>query len=183
MTHHNQDVARVNGVELCFQTFGDRADQPILLIGNSMLTWDDELCERLAAGERFVLRYDLRDTGRSTTANPDAPEYSLRDLVADAAGLLDALDISRAHMAGWGVGGWIAQLLALDYGERVASLTLIGTRPTAPGPNDPDLPEHSPALMSHIMGAPPPDWSDRAAAIETLVDGARQFAGSAPSTV
>ncbi|MFF5263314.1 alpha/beta fold hydrolase [Actinomadura viridis] len=169
----------VNGVELCAQTFGERGDAPVLLVGNSMLTWPEELCELLAGGGRFVLRYDLRDTGRSTMADPAAPRYTLRDLVADAAGLLDAFGLPRAHVAGFGVGGWIAQLLALDHPGRVASLTLAATRPVAPGPNDPDLPEHSPKLMAAMMAAPEPDWTDRASVIEAMVAGRRHVAGTA----
>ena len=99
--------------------------------------------------------------------------------MADAAALLTALGLDRAHVVGFGTGGWIAQLLALDHPGVVATLTLVGTRPTAPGPNDPDLPEHRPELMAFIMNAPEPQWADREAAIGTVVDGARQFAGSA----
>src|SRR5690606_33767599 len=84
-------------VDLCVETFGDPANPPVLLIGNSMLTWPDEFCERLAAGGLRPIRYDLRDTGRLTTRNPDAPAYTLRDLVADAAGLIEG----RAHVVGY----------------------------------------------------------------------------------
>ena len=77
-------------MELYAETFGDPGDPPLLLIGNSMLEWDAELCERLASGARHVIRYDLRDTGRSTTVDPAAPAYTLRDLAADAAGLVRA---------------------------------------------------------------------------------------------
>ncbi|MDQ3989784.1 MAG: alpha/beta fold hydrolase [Actinomycetota bacterium] len=171
-------IFRINGVDLCVETFGNSADPPILLVGNSMLTWQDDLCERLVTGPRFVVRYDLRDTGRSTTVDPDTPRYTLRDLVADAAGVLDAVGLPRAHVVGFGAGGWIAQLMGLDHPDRVASLTLIATRPTAPGPNDPDLPEHSPRLMSHLMDTPEPDWSDRAAVVDYLVETGRHFAGS-----
>lgn len=158
----DERLVPVNGVELCVQTFGEPTAPPVLLIGNTLLTWPDELCERLARTLRRVVRYDLRDTGRSTTVDPDAPGYTLRDLVADAAGLLAALGLARAHVAGFGVGGWIAQLLALDHPNRVAALTLIATRPNPPGPVDADLPEHDPELMKFIMSAPQPDWTDRA---------------------
>jgi pimeloyl-ACP methyl ester carboxylesterase len=174
----NERFVRTNGVQLCVQTFGEPADPPMLLIGNSMLSWPDELCDQLAAGHRFVIRYDLRDTGRSTTVDPDAPGYTLRYLVADAAGLLDALDRPRVHVVGYGPGGWIAQLLALDHPARVDSLTLIATRPVAPGPNDADLPEHAPEMMAQLFGTPEPDWSDRTAVIDYLVDTGRLFAGS-----
>ena len=109
----------VNGVELCAQTFGDPADPPVLLVGLTMLSWPDELCAALAG--RYVVRYDLRDAGQSTFADPDAPGYDLRDLVTDASELLVALDLGRTHVAGVGVGGFIAQLFgrpAPDWTDR-----------------------------------------------------------------
>src|SRR4051794_38947372 len=172
-------IIKAGDVELCAETFGDAAAAPILLIGNSMLTWPDDLCGRLAALRRFVIRYDLRDTGRSTSADPEAPGYTLRDLVADAAGVLDAHDLPSAHVAGFGPGGWIAQLLALDHPGRVTTLTLIATRPTAPGPNDPDLPEHAPELMTHFMNPPKVDWTDRESVVAFMVGNARHLAGPA----
>ena len=143
-----------------------------------MLEWDAELCERLASGGRHVIRYDLRDTGRSTTVDPDAPAYTLRDLAADAAGLVDALGLPDAHVVGRGPGGWIAQLMALDHPERVRTLTLVGTRPTAPGKADDDLPDHAPELMAALFSGPQPDWTDRASVVEAMLRGGRAFAGS-----
>jgi pimeloyl-ACP methyl ester carboxylesterase len=160
------------------ETFGDRGDPPLLLIGNSMLEWDRELCAAVAAGDRLVLRYDLRDTGWSTTVDPGAPAYTLRDLAADAAGLVAALGLPDAHVVGRGPGGWIAQLMALDHPARVRTLTLLGTRPTAPGKADDDLPDHSPDLMAALFSGPQPDWTDRAGVIEAMLRGGRAFAGS-----
>ena len=96
-------IVQANGVALCIETFGDSTNAAILLIagaGSSMLSWDGEFCERLAAGSRFVIRFDNRDTGRSVSYEPGAPPYTLRDLVADAVGLLDALGLARAHLVG-----------------------------------------------------------------------------------
>src|SRR2546430_16861494 len=97
-----------------------------------MLSWPDALCERLAAGGRRVVRYDLRDSGESTTTNPNAPAYTLRDLAADAAALADTLGGPPAHLAGIGVGGGVAQGAALDHPGSVSAPTPAGTRPTAP---------------------------------------------------
>ncbi|MGH3241357.1 MAG: alpha/beta fold hydrolase [Spirillospora sp.] len=172
-----EKLIKANGVELCAETFGDPGDAPVLLIGNTMLTWPDDLCGRLAASRRFVVRYDLRGTGRSAPADPEAPGHTLRDLVADAAGVLDAHGLPSAHVVGFGVGGWIAQLLALDHPASVTTLTLIATRPTAPGPNDDDLPEHAPELMAHFMNLPEVDWTDRGAVLAFMTGNARHLSG------
>ena len=174
-----------NGVDLCVQTFGEAADPSILLIGGaecSMDWWEDEFCELLAAGPRFVIRYDQRDTGQSITYLPGAPEYDGTDLTADAVGVLDALGIERAHIVGMSSGGGVGQELALEYADRVATLTLISTSPVGPRPADrPDLPPMSPELASRFTeAAPEPDWSDRQAVIDHIVEGLRPFSGSLP---
>jgi pimeloyl-ACP methyl ester carboxylesterase len=169
-------LIKINGVELCVETFGDPADPPLLLVGITMLSWPDELCAALVG--RYVVRYDLRDAGQSTFVDPDAPGYDLRDLVTDASELLVALDLGRTHVVGMGVGGFIAQLLALDHPGQVASLTLVSTRPVAPGPVDSDLPDHAPALMGQLFGRPEPDWTDRTSVVEYLVGVARATSGS-----
>src|SRR5829696_8720248 len=180
----NERIIRANGVDLCVQTFGDRADPPILLImggASSMDWWEDGFCERLAAGSRFVIRYDHRDTGRSVSYEPGAAPYSLRDLAEDAVGLLDAFGLESAHLVGMSMGGWIGQLVALDHPDRVASLTLISTSPTAHEASDPDLPEASEELQAlFAQEASEPDWSDRDAVIDYIVEGERPFAGSRP---
>jgi len=166
----------VNEVSLCVETFGDPGDPPVLLIGVSMLSWPDEFCVALVG--RYVVRYDLRDAGRSTFVDPDAPGYDLRDLVTDAVELLGALGLGRVHVVGLGVGGFVAQLLALDHPSRVASLALVSTRPVAPGPVDPDLPDHSPEVMAEMFGRPQPDWGDRDSVVEYMTGIARGMAGS-----
>ncbi len=91
---HGHRIVDVNGVDLCVDTTGDAADPAILLIsgmGGSMDWWEEEFCQRLAAGGRFVIRYDHRDTGRSVSYPAGAPGYTGADLAADAAGVLDAL--------------------------------------------------------------------------------------------
>ena len=132
------------GVDLCYQTFGDPADRPLLLVmglGGPMTWWPVGLCRRLAAEGFFVIRYDNRDTGRSTRLRQhrvsqhdlvkaflgrrvEVP-YSLRTMSDDAAALLDHLDLDAAHVAGVSMGGMIAQTLAIEHPDRVLSLTSI----------------------------------------------------------
>ncbi|TVT16443.1 alpha/beta hydrolase [Amycolatopsis rhizosphaerae] len=168
----------INGAESCVEVRGGVGVPTVLLVGSSMLSWPDELCERLVAGGRRVVRYDVRDTGRSESYPPGEPGYSLADLVDDAVGVLDATATGRAHVAGMSTGGWIAQLLALGHPERVATLTLFASRPNPPGPVDDDLPGHDGAVLEVIMKTPEPDWSDKRAVIDHLVLQARTFAGA-----
>jgi len=163
----------VNGIALGIESFGDDGAPLVLLAGGTtMLSWPDALCERLAAGGRRVVRYDLRDSGESTATNPEAPGYTLRDLAADAAALADALGGGPAHLAGIGVGGMVAQVAVLDHPGAFAALTLAGTRAVAPGPPDDDLPDHDQATMSRLFARPVPDWADREAVAEWAAAGA-----------
>ena len=169
-------IIHANSVDLCVETFGGRAHPALLLIhgaGNSMLSWDARLCRRLADGRRFVIRYDLRDAGRSVSYEPGAPPYGLRDLVADALGLLDGLSLRSAHIVGLSTGGTIGQLLALDHPDRVASLTLVASTPGIPGRESDGLPGASPDLFAN--GPAEPDWSDREAVIDYLVEAERPY--------
>ncbi|MFG3320663.1 alpha/beta fold hydrolase [Streptomyces sp. NPDC048171] len=166
-------TVNANGVTLGVESFGDD-DAPLVLLagGTTMLSWPDALCERLAAGGRHVVRYDLRDSGESTTADPQAPAYTLRDLASDAAALAHALGGEPAHLAGIGVGGMVAQVAALDHPQAFSALTLAGTRAVAPGPPDDDLPDHDAATMSRLFAHPMPDWTDREAVAEFAAAGA-----------
>lgn len=151
-------------VELCYQTFGDPGDQPLLLVmglAGPMTWWDAEFCELLATQGFFVIRYDNRDTGRSTKirarvtrkqlvraflgSRTGAP-YSISDLAADGIGLLDHLAIDRAHVAGMSMGGMIVQTMAIEHPERVASVTSVmsSTGKRTVGWQDP-------ALLPHML--------------------------------
>jgi pimeloyl-ACP methyl ester carboxylesterase len=173
-------TVRVGGdAELCVETIGDRAHPAILLIGGatwSMDWWEDELCHRLADRGRLVVRYDQRDTGRSTSWPPGAPGYTGADLVGDAVGVLDGLGLVRAHVAGLSMGGGVAQRLALEHRDRLATLTLLSTTPIDPGVGD--LPGASRELQATFAEASPePDWRDREAVIDHIVAGERPYAG------
>ncbi|WP_345419647.1 alpha/beta hydrolase [Pseudonocardia xishanensis] len=119
--------------------------EPVLLVMGADaagLTWPDELVDRLAERHR-VIRYDHRDTGRSTHAFDEAP-YAIRDLAADAVAVLDAFAIDRAHVVGMSLGGTLVQLLLVDHPDRLWSATVFCT---ASLQGDPDLPGPDPALL------------------------------------
>src|SRR4051794_33085796 len=170
-------MVEANGVELCTEPFGDPADPPILLIqgmSGSMLWWDERFCRMLAAHGRFVIRYDHRDTGRSVTYAPGQPRYTSADLVADAAGVLGAYGLGAAHVVGVSMGGALAQLLALDFPDRVLSLVLISTSLVASGRQA--LPPPTEEFTRFATSAEV-DYSDADAVIEYLVDYSRVLAG------
>ena len=170
-------VIKANGVHLCTEAFGDVADPPVLLImgsGASMLWWEEGFCRMLCGGGRFVIRYDHRDTGRSVTYEPGRPGYSGADLIADAVGVLDAYGIATAHVVGVSAGGAFAQLLALDFADRVLSLVLISTSPVTPGERG--LPSATERYRQFLASAEV-DWSDSGSVTEYLVGYSRVLAG------
>jgi pimeloyl-ACP methyl ester carboxylesterase len=170
-------LIEANGVELCAEAFGDPSDPPILLVmgtGGSMLWWEEGFCRMLAAGGRFVIRYDPRDTGRSVTCEPGHPAYTAADLVADAAGVLDAYGLDAAHLVGVSAGGASAQLVALDFPGRVLSLVLISTSRAVSGGGD--LPPPS-ADFTRFMSTATVDYSDPGSVTEYLVEYSRVLVG------
>jgi pimeloyl-ACP methyl ester carboxylesterase len=166
-------------VQIHSETFGRPGDPAVLLImgaAASMLWWPEAFCERLAAAGRFVIRYDNRDTGLSFGYEPGTAAYTMEDLAADAVAVLDEHGVERAHVVGMSIGGGIAQLVALAYPDRVASLTAIST--TAVGAEDPDLPGPSPDYMEFAAAFEALDWSDTQALADLLVGEARVLAGT-----
>jgi pimeloyl-ACP methyl ester carboxylesterase len=177
---NGQRIIEANGVTLCVDTTGDAADPAILLIsgmGASMDWWEEGFCQRLAAGGRFVIRYDHRDTGRSVSYPAGAPGYTGADLAADVTGVLDALGRRRAHLAGISMGGALAQQVALAHPERVDSLVLFSTSPAVPC--GAELPPMSEDLRAYFAAeVPPPDWAERAAVIDYIADYERRLEGA-----
>jgi pimeloyl-ACP methyl ester carboxylesterase len=141
-TSSGERFARVGGLRLCYETFGNDGAPSLLLVmglGSQMLLWDDRFCEELAARGFRVIRFDNRDVGRSTILrdarvparwqlalrNSAGAAYALEAMADDAAGLLDHLEIDAAHVVGASMGGMIAQLIAIRHPERVLSLVSI----------------------------------------------------------
>jgi pimeloyl-ACP methyl ester carboxylesterase len=143
-------------------------------LGGSMVWWEDGFCRSLAGRSRFVIRYDQRDTGRSTTYEPGRPRYGGKDLLADAVGLLEDYGLAAAHLVGVSAGGALVQLIALDFPDRVLSLVLISTSPAIP--LDRSLPPPSDAFAKFVCSATV-DWADADSAIDYLVAYERVLAG------
>jgi pimeloyl-ACP methyl ester carboxylesterase len=163
-------IIEANGATLCTETVGDPDASPILLImrmGASMLWWEDGFCQQLVDGGRFVIRYDHRDTGRSSAYEPGHPAYTGSDLVADAVAVLDGHGVAAAHIVGVSMGGALAQLLALEFPDRVLSLVLISSSPAVPGERS--LPPSSRSLHDFLAAAQV-DWSDEASIVDYVVD-------------
>jgi pimeloyl-ACP methyl ester carboxylesterase len=163
-------IAPSNGLELCYQTFGAETDPPVLLVmglGAHMIQWDEGFCEGLAARGYRVIRFDNRDIGKSSKIGATPPDimqamialrsgqpfhvpYLLKDMAADAIGLLDFLGIHSAHVVGASMGGMIAQEMAIRFPGRVRTLTSIMSTT-----GDPALPPPRPEVMGAFFAPPP----------------------------
>ena len=174
--------ANVNNVFIEYQTFGDISSKPLLLIaglGSQLLAWSNEICEKFSENGFFVIRFDNRDVGFSTKFDdvgiPDMMEisnaytrgeiptlpYTLEDMADDAIGILDTLNIDKAHICGASMGGMIAQIIAYRHPSRVISLEVIMSTT-----GNPELPPSKPEILMQFF-APVP--SEREAYIEEMV--------------
>ena len=160
-----------NGIQIEYETFG-KPDSPALLLiiglAGQLIDWDEKLCKQIAQRGHYVIRFDNRDAGLSTkiddagvpdimktiealmTGEPVNPPYTIEDMADDAAGLLDALAIEKAHICGMSMGGMIAQTIALNYPERVLSLISIYSNT-----GDPEEPQPEPETMEVLLTPPP----------------------------
>jgi pimeloyl-ACP methyl ester carboxylesterase len=172
----------VNKITIEYETMGDPISKPLLLIaglGSQLLAWSDEICEGLVDNGFFVIKFDNRDVGLSTKFEdagiPDMMEisaayirgeipkipYTLEDMADDAIGVLDALNIEKAHICGASMGGMIAQIIAYRHPSRVLSLAVIMSTT-----GNPELPPSKPDIMMQFF-APVP--SERKAYIDEMV--------------
>ncbi len=186
-------IVRTNAIDLAYDSFGNEADETILLIaglGTQMIRWTVPFCEELAARGYRVIRFDNRDAGCSTHfrdlappdfgalaatimagRRPDVP-YTLGDMAADVVGLLDVLAIDRAHVVGRSLGGMIAQIVASEYPGRVLSLTSIMS-----STGNPNLPQAAPDVMALMMRPAPDPASDETGFVAHSLAFARRIAG------
>ena len=167
-------------ISLYTESFGDPAHEPIILIMGAMSSavwWSDEFCSQLAKMGRYVIRYDHRDTGKSTSYEPGQAPYSVEELADDVVRVIDGYGLEAAHLVGMSLGGFLSQLVALKYPKRVKSLTLIASERLADA--DPDMPAFDPAIIEYHQRAESLDWSDRDAVVAYQVGAWRINSGTA----
>jgi pimeloyl-ACP methyl ester carboxylesterase len=166
-------------ISLATESFGAAGDPVLVLIMGataSMLGWPEALCHAPAHRGLHVLRFDHRDTGQSTTVPPGEATYSVEDMAEDVLAIMAGYGVERAHLAGMSLGGYIAQMVALQHPERVASLTLIASEPL--GWDGAPLPQISEEFLGHFAALRSLDWSHRDAAAGFLVESDRLCVGS-----
>jgi pimeloyl-ACP methyl ester carboxylesterase len=165
-------------VEIATGTFGHPSDPALLLIMGamaSMLWWPEEFCKQLAEQGHFVIRYDNRDTGLSTSYPLGKPGYTLSDMAEDAVAILDGYGIKAADIVGISMGGFIAQRVALVHPGRVRTLTVVSSSPLGID----DLPAFTDDYSAHAATAETLDWNDRASVVDFMVRDVRMIAGTA----
>jgi len=181
-----------NGIRIEYDTFGESSSPPLLLImglGGQMILWDEEFCRKLAERGFYLIRFDNRDTGLSDKFDEIGqeeigelfltlmrggevkPPYTLDDMAEDAMGLLDGLGIGKAHVCGASMGGMIAQVMAIKYPERLASLTSMSSATGSPGPSSEQ------AINVEPLTFPLPVPVEREANIEFTLKGMRELSG------
>ncbi|MCP4754420.1 MAG: alpha/beta hydrolase [Proteobacteria bacterium] len=180
-----------NGIQIEYDTFGDKKNPAILLIiglGCQMIYWDDPLCIKLSDSGLYVIRFDNRDTGLSSKFDeagvPDIMQafqdrmegkeikapYTHKDMANDAVGLLDALNIEKAHICGMSMGAAIAQTFVI--GNRSRALSLISIYGST---GDPGLPQPKPEAINVFL-APPPE--NREQFIEQGIESTKILSGT-----
>lgn len=183
--------AKANNIEIEYDTFGDPSGRPLLLVmglGSQMISWDERLCKMFVDKGFYVIRFDNRDVGLSTkfeeAGEPDilkefmavqkgktiSPPYTVEDMANDAIGLLDVINIEKAHICGASMGGMIVQVIALNHPNRVLSLTSIMSTT-----GNPDLPQAKPEAMQVLLKPSP---TERDAYIKHSVKSWRILYGS-----
>jgi pimeloyl-ACP methyl ester carboxylesterase len=172
----NEQLLDINGVTICTESFGDKKNPAILLImgaQSSMIWWEEEFCKRIADAGRFVIRYDNRDVGRSTTYEVGKPEYTFEDMADDAIGVLDAYGVEQAHIVGMSMGGMLTQIISLRHPSRVLSISLIATSNFSP-----ELPPMKQKVIDFFVDNEEIDWTNKQSVIDFNVGKWKVIAGT-----
>ena len=187
---------KANGLDIYYESHGPDGAEPILLImglGAQMTRWSPDFIGKLVAAGHRVIAFDNRDVGLSEKLDAaGAPDmsavfqairekrdppvaYTLQEMAGDAAGLLEALDIERAHIVGASMGGMIAQLVAADWPHRTLSLTSIMSTT-----GNPELPRATPEAMARLNTPAPDPAKDLDAFLASAVEGAKVMGSKYP---
>lgn len=175
INNHDESKAmpqiKTDAITLEYDTFGSKTDPPMILIMGltaQMINWPDGFCEQLAEAGHFVIRFDNRDCGLSTKfetldvpninqvearlkrGEPFLPPYTLSEMASDVLVLMEGLNIEVAHVCGMSMGGMMAQILALEYPEKVLSVTSMASTTS-----EPDLPKPTPEATKALVSLPP----------------------------
>jgi len=174
-------IVDVRGGVIAAQSGGDTSPGPaVLLLGGATWSrdwWSDAFCAELVDAGVRVLRYDQRDTGESTMYPVGEPGYAAADLANDAIAVMDAFGVDRAVTLGLSMGGGLAQHLAVQHPDRVGGLILVST--TAADDVDRSLPAPSAEIAAGFEASvADPDWADRAATVDRVVESERPYAGA-----
>jgi pimeloyl-ACP methyl ester carboxylesterase len=186
-------AVEANGITLAYEDSGDPHAKPLVLIMGlvtQLVGWPDPFCGMLVDAGHRVIRFDNRDVGLSSkmdhlgtpdiaamesalaAGRPWDPPYTLLEMAADVVGLMDALGLDSAHIAGLSMGGMIAQVMGLAHPGRTASLTIMQSTT-----GEPDLPKPTPVAMEALMSSPP---AGREAYLDYMVEIGRAFSGDSP---
>jgi pimeloyl-ACP methyl ester carboxylesterase len=174
----NERFAANGKVKICCESFGNPGNPPLILIMGataSMIWWDSEFCERLAKKGFFVIRYDNRDVGKSTTYAPGEPPYSTLDMASDLLAVMDAYQLKSANLVGMSLGGMLAQIVAILHPEQVKTITLIAS---GIWDDKPELPSIDKKILDYHTTAANIDWGNKIEIISYLVGGWRILNGS-----
>lgn len=177
----NEKVNKINGIDICTESFGNPESPAVLLIMGamcSMVYWDEEFCQQLADTGRYVIRYDNRDVGRSSTYEPGSSHYTVVDMADDAVGVLEAYHIDEAHIVGMSLGGMIAQIMALRHPQRVLSISMIASGIFGSDDNNRNLPPMDEKILAYHANGATLNWSDKESVADYLVAGSALLCGS-----
>ena len=181
MKSQKEKIITNNDVSLCTEHFGNQNNPAILLIAGatvSMLYWDAGFCKQLADKGYFVIRYDNRDVGKSTTYATGSISYDITDLADDAVHILDGYKIKKATVMGISLGGLIAQIIAIKNADRINSLILMSTGIW--GTADINIPEMDKEVINLQRKAENVNWDDEEAIVDYMLQYAHLMAGRKP---
>ncbi|MGN5953616.1 alpha/beta fold hydrolase [Sphingobacterium lactis] len=179
-----EKIIKQQDLQIYTQAFGNSSDPCLVLIAGatvSMLFWDESFCSQLADKGLYVIRYDFRDTGQSTSYTAGELNYKIDDLVDDIFLILDSYKINKAHLMGISLGGMLAQIAAMKHPQRINSISLMSSMPWA----DPIMPtpEMDKAILDFQADASSINWDNENEVLDYMLIGSKLMSGNKPLNV